>query len=41
MEQSSDAEDDQLTQVCELDIKNISSTVFILCVSAGTSSCFK
>ena len=29
-QQSSEAEDDQHTQVCELDIENISSTVFIL-----------
>ena len=29
-QQSSEAEDDQLTQVCELEIENISSTVFIL-----------
>ena len=28
--QSSEAEDDQHTQVCELEIENISSTVFIL-----------
>ena len=30
IQQSSEAEDDQLTQVCELEIENISSTVFIL-----------
>ncbi len=29
-QQSSEAEDDQHTQVCELEIKNIYSTVFIL-----------
>jgi hypothetical protein len=29
-QQSSEVEDDQLTQVCELEIKHISSTVFIL-----------
>ena len=29
-QQSSEAEDDQHTQVCELEIENISSTVFIL-----------
>jgi hypothetical protein len=29
-QQSSEAEDDQLTQVSELEIENISSTVFIL-----------
>ena len=29
-ESVSEAEDDQLTQVCELEIENISSTVFIL-----------
>jgi hypothetical protein len=30
IQQSSEAEDDQLIQVCELEIENISSTVFIL-----------
>jgi hypothetical protein len=30
LEQSSEGEDDQLTQVSELEIENISSTVFIL-----------
>ena len=40
--QSSEAEDDQHTQVCELvEIENISSTVFILWGSAGASSCLK
>jgi hypothetical protein len=40
-QQSSEAEHDQLTQVCELEIENISSTVFILRGSAGARSCFK
>ena len=30
IQQTTEAEDDQHTQVCELEIKNISSTVFIL-----------
>ena len=40
-QQSSEAEDDQHTQVCELEIENISFTVFILWGSAGASSCLK
>ena len=40
-QQSLEAEDDQHTQVCELEIEIISSTVFILWGSAGASSCLK